>query len=207
MEMGAMFICDPSRNGSNDMIGHYERILQDLFNVSDKVIVAGSFPAYYYMLKKGMISNIPNDVDIDAYIVIGDLDSARREYERIKNDIPEEISLEYPRETKLYRTYGSHPYEIISQFDISIARMYIDSSMKVKYIVGEDPIRDIHNGTIRLIHFTNPIKEVHRIFKYIRRGWNIEQSDILKLFLAWENMNQERRYAIYEEVISKVGGL
>lgn len=180
----------------------YDDILRSLFDVSDKVIVAGSFPAYYYMLRNGMIKEIPEGVDIDVYI-IGDLDSARAIYEDIKDKVPKEVSLEYPRDNGLYKTYGNHPYEIISQFDISVARMYIDSSMKIKYIMGEDPISDIYNGVIRLVNFTNPIKEVYRLSKYIARGWRVSQVDILRLFLAWENMEARRKFEIYEQIIDK----
>ena len=175
-------------------------ILRSTTIYNAKPIVAGSFPAYYYMYKKGWIEEIPKDIDIDIYCVASNFNAACKLYnsimchfDELKSTVDRPVQIMKPEETDLYTTWAKHPYLIISQFDISIARMWMEDENTIKWIRGEDPLYDIENRRIRIMRVVNPIKEMYRVMKYVRRGWEIDKEDIIKVFLEWDNLSQDKK--------------
>ena len=177
------------------------------YNIKDivkpELIIAGSFPSWYYALRKGWISEIPEGIDIDVYIIAPSREEAKKIFLKYHQEsIYQEdlVNLHYPQESPLYNTYAPTPYMLISQFDVSVARIFIDDSLEIGYIKGENPLDDMKHKRLRLVNITNPIKEAFRIQKYIKRGFIITQSEITKLFLAWDSFPEEKKIEVLKQM-------
>lgn len=191
-------------------------ILDQIFStrIGDSIypIVAGSFPTYYWMKAVGLVDSIPDGVDIDVYCIAPDHKSAMELYNRLVQQLSgiDYIQIHLPQVTEFYTTWATHPYFIVSQFDISIARVWMEDKNQIKWIEGESPLDDAKNRQIKVMRIVNPIKEVYRIVKYAKRGFSIDKQSILKLFLEWENMSQREKTLAVSQIgvmTTSVGGI
>lgn len=94
------------------------------------------------------------------------------------------INLINPIQLFSHQTFGTSPEEIINQFDFTVCTVALKSCTEAvahKDFMEHEKERKL---VIRNIH--NPINVISRIAKYHRKGYNISNSEISKLFKYWE---------------------
>jgi hypothetical protein len=86
--------------------------------------------------------------------------------------------------------------KILSNFDFSIVRAGILSPEEV--LVDEDFIEDEKKKIITIKNIHCPISSTFRVIKYTRRGYWAKPSEVVKLFVDWDQRDNEYRGRIIE---------
>ena len=95
-----------------------------------------------------------------------------------------------PFENEWMQTYGK-PEVMVGQFDFTVVKAYFKSPNKI--LVGDDFTS--HNKSKKLVieHINCPIAVTTRVIKYCKKGYRINLSEIIKLFVEWESRDDDYR--------------
>lgn len=121
-----------------------------------------------------------NDTDIDLFF------PNEEELRKALNllDVDKEVEVQ---ETKFAYNIGhldlvkrtfKHPQEIIDDFDFTVCAIAVD---RTSVTFHEDFRRDIEHREIILNHATDPIRNLLRVLKYTKKGFNIPEYELLKI--------------------------
>jgi hypothetical protein len=201
------FVSEIARTMGNEHWGYYPAIrgfdaLADIYPVVEgRGYIAGSYAAY--MMSGEGEPYKPNDIDIFATteanwrdiidILFRQRDvSYREEREHITlidrsaaGLLPIQIIAPNP-------AWKDFPGDILSDFDLDICRAVLVSPTSV--------IADHNAGNIqgKILRINNPLRTLKRIAKYQARGVSFTDHELLKLFSAWQVMDDERRVKMIE---------
>lgn len=81
--------------------------------------------------------------------------------------------------------------EILNNFDFTVCRAAILDKKTV--LVDERWIVDEDEKNIRIVNLTKPVGLFSRVIKYISKGYKINPSEILKLFVFWDSFDQDSK--------------
>lgn len=86
------------------------------------------------------------------------------------------------------------PDDIINSFDMDISRALLLSPNSV--------LADVNVGqpSGKLLRIASPLRSLKRVMKYHKRGVQFEDSELVKLFLAWQQLSEERRAEILSPI-------
>lgn len=110
------------------------------------------------------------------------------------------IQLIKPRDEKKLVTFGSIE-TILSNFDYTITRCAIIS--ETECIIDEDFVADEEKRMINIKNIHCPISAVFRLSKYLNKGYHVSNMTILKLFLDWQERDQDYKDKIISYLISQ----
>jgi hypothetical protein len=100
------------------------------------------------------------------------------------------IQLIKPMKEARLLTYGERE-EILEYFDFTIVRAAIVDENTV--LVDEDFEKDELATNLRIKNIHCPISSLFRAIKYIRRGYFLSPVESIKLFIDWQERDQEYR--------------
>jgi len=104
------------------------------------------------------------------------------------------IQLIKPMKEARLLTYGT-PEEILDYFDFTIVRAFIKDENTV--LVDENFEKDELGTNLRIKNIHCPISSLFRAIKYIRRGYFLSPVESIKLFIDWQNRDQEYRDKVF----------
>jgi hypothetical protein len=176
--------------------------VQDIYNIiAGRGFIAGSYAAF--MATPHDTPILPNDVDIFATsnenaLAIAEALSEKFQVPYTSNELV--YSIENPsggpampiQVVKPHPEWKDFPQDILNSFDMDISRAVL--------VGPEVVLADYNVGflTGKLLRIANPLRSLKRVMKYHARGVEFKDGELIKLFLAWQQMSDERR----EEVIN-----
>lgn len=110
------------------------------------------------------------------------------------------LQLIKPRDDGAVMTQGSIE-GILENFDFTITRCAIVSPRRA--IADEDFIRDEKAKKIVIKNIHCPISSTYRVVKYGKKGYTINLSEMVKLFLDWQERDNEYRERITELIVTE----
>jgi len=157
----------------------------------------------------------PDEVFTPESLIIYNL--LELDYEQEK-DLPNAIQYKPPEEGMLkvqyvkpfqnnwMKTFGT-PEEVLSQFDFTVAMVALEKVNDEYYIYyHEDFVKHNKKHRLYINHINCPIAVSMRVMKYIKKGYYIGPKELIKLFIEWENRDEEYRSRL-KEILEKEGEL
>ena len=174
--------------------------------IKDFAFIAGGVCRSIYLNEE------PNDIDIflkDKKYLENVLEIISKEYGDMisENDnvvnFKDNIQVIKPRKTEYYLSYGKED-DVVSSFDFTICRGYIDENLEIKWIDSEESIESINTKQLKIKNIVCPISSMRRAFKYAskKEKYFMPLSQICILFQEFKNRNIDLSEAIkeFEEV-------
>lgn len=189
--------------------------IKDLYNICNvyNAVICGGYVRYMCSPKKDPVK--ANDVDVFPRN-INSFDNLKdyfihREGLLIKHENNISLTLEAPKGTVWeYRptiqlikpikegfivTLGTLE-EILENFDFTVVRAGVLNPSFA--LVDEDFLRDEKNSILRLKNIHCPVSSTLRCMKYSKKGYYLRPMEALKLFLDWDNRDDEYRLKLIE---------
>jgi len=168
--------------------------------IGERGFIAGSYAAFMCSPSAKPIQ--PGDIDIFATSMQNAEDIAHEIGHRFmisasfnglvwslaqwsRNSLPIQVITPNP-EWKVF------PDDIINSFDMDVSRALLVDAASVL----ADRNVGLPNG--KLLRIASPLRSMRRVLKYHRRGVDFSDQELIKLFLAWDRLSEERR----EEIVS-----
>lgn len=104
-----------------------------------------------------------------------------------------------PRREGHFDTYGM-PEEVVRRFDFTVCAAFLAYPMRETVVVHETLIRDEHNKQLILLNVHCPLAEMLRIQKYAKQGYRMLLTEQLKIFRAWDEVDDEIKTKWFEEL-------
>lgn len=84
---------------------------------------------------------------------------------------------------------------ILENFDFTVTRaaVFLDNDGKYKVMVDENFMKDEEARFLRILNIHCPISSLIRFMKYARKGYYTRPSQVMKLFVDWDNRPLEYR--------------
>lgn len=113
-----------------------------------------------------------------------------------RND-PEQVSVNLiiPRRDEMMVTVGT-VYEILEMFDFTVVRAAVKDPYTI--IVDPDFMKDEKAKQLNWRHINCPLAAIFRLVKYSRKGYFARPAEVVKLFLDWENRDEEYKQRLLE---------
>lgn len=111
-----------------------------------------------------------------------------------------------PFQNQWMKTFGT-PNEVLEQFDFTVAMVALEKNGEYYYIHYHEDFAK-HNKKYRLYikHINCPIAVAMRVTKYVKKGYYIGPKELIKLFIEWENRDDEYRTQL-RDLLEKEGEL
>lgn len=155
-------------------------------------VTAGDVDVYCYTdddftaLKEELQKHLAVQIETGRAVTFHPTDSGKLAY------CPE-VQLVKPVKVFRILTVGT-PEEVLANFDFTVARASIIS--RTEAMVDQDFLADEKNKRLSLRNIHCPISSTLRVLKYSHRGYRITPSDILPLFLDWEDRDEDYKSQI-----------
>jgi hypothetical protein len=174
-----------------------ERIQKLIELVGDRGFIAGSYAAHMASVDHSLIIQ-PNDIDIFAIsdaaadAICTDLCQAGMFPEQSNSIVTTLAPSQYKpicdmniQVIKPNPIWQNFPDDIIHSFDLNVCKAILIDG----HIIGDIEI----GSTIgRVLRVANPLRTIRRIMKYQSRGVQFDDWELVKTFLAWDELSEER---------------
>lgn len=204
----------------------FEKVLNDLFDnfIQDDGFICGGFARICLEEE----DDFKDCSDIDIYCK--NIEAFERIKERLLNNLYLEgkqsdvaISFRYafegkypiqlikPLNTGYLHTSDENIQEVLNNFDFTVVRAGIyrvknenliadekEPKFILKALVDKSFFQDKNRLFIKNIHC--PVAEFYRVAKYLRKGFTIKTSEVLKILMDWEQRPQSYKDNLYEKL-------
>lgn len=174
-----------------------ERIQKLVEIIGDRGFIAGSYATHMATPDHGLIIQ-PADIDIFA---ISDVAA-----DEICTDLCRQGM--FPEQSNsIVTTLSPSPYKPICDMNIQVIKPNpawkifpddilhsFDLNVCKAILIGDQVIGDIEIGSTvgRVLRVANPLRTMRRIMKYQSRGVQFDDWELVKTFLAWDELSEER---------------
>lgn len=174
--------------------GHDEiRGIYEMLNEREtRGYIAGSYAAW---MQSTVEHWQPNDIDIFAtsesnWQTVSDQIEAMGYTWLSYGDIVREFMAEGKKNVQIIKPahdWKEFPIDVLNSFDITAAKSILVCATKTW--------SHVHAGGNegKLLRINDPLRTLQRVMKYHKRGVHFDNTELAKLFFAWEEMNEEQK--------------